>query len=139
MGVCGNIDSRRKSFGNPFIKNKIRNSLCEIYKNNKFSGFGVLCWIFDSDNLNKKFLVLITSIIVLNKAEININNNNNFVIEIKLNNSIKLLNINKQRKILSVNENNCEITIVEILKEDNIDANDVFEVDDFFLKMMSKK
>ena len=32
------------------------------------------------------------------------------------------------------NENNCEITIVEILKEDKIDANDVFEVDDFFLK-----
>ena len=64
----------------------------------------------------------------------NSNNNNNFVIEIKLNNSTKLLNINKQRKILPYNENNCEITIVEILKEDKIDANDVFEVDDFFYK-----
>ena len=116
MGVCGNINPRRKSFENQFIKNKIRKSLCEIYKDNKFSGFGVLCWMVDSDNLNKKFLVLITSINVLNKDEININDNNNFVIEIKLNNSIKLLNINKQRKILSVNENNCEITIVEIFK-----------------------
>ena len=134
MGVCGNINPRRKSFENQFIKNKIRNSLCEIYKNNKFSGFGVLCWMFDSDNLNKKFLVLITSINVLNKDEININDNNNFVIEIKLNNSTKLLNINKQRKILPFNENNFEITIVEILKEDKIDANDVFEVDDFFYK-----
>ena len=102
MGVCGNIDSRRKSFGNPFIKNKIRNSLCEIYKNNKFSGFGVLCWMFDPDNLSKKFLVLITSFNVLNKDEININDNNNFVIEIKLNNSTKLLNINKQRKNFAI-------------------------------------
>ena len=134
MGVCGNINPRRKSFENQFIKNRIRNSLCEIYKNNKFSGFGVLCWIFDSDNLNKKFLVLITSINVLNKDEININDNNNFVIEIKLNNSTKLLTINKQRKILPYNENNCEITIVEILKKDKIDANDVFELDDFFYK-----
>ena len=117
------------------IQNKIieqmKNNICQI-NNNNISGTGFLCIIPFPDKLNQ-LSVLITSSQVLGNEDIKLGNR----INLKFNNNIsKTLYIDESRKVYTSDENNFNITIIEIKKSDEIiiNTNEMLEIDNDIFK-----
>ena len=107
------------------INEKIEKYLCKIININNKNNSGFLCKIPFPDE-NNLLSVLITNNIILNE---------NKILEIILsNNESKKLLINEYRKIYT-NEKYNNITIIEIVENDNIDTNLFAEIDNQIFKL----
>jgi len=109
----------------PYINKQKTNNICKIKREDGKTGTGFLCKIPYPDSLNL-LPVLITCYHVLGKEDILIGNK----IELIFNDGkmIKSLVINKSRKIYT-DENDYDITIIEINKNDGFEIHNFLEVD----------
>ena len=101
----------------------VKNSLCEVFMDYGGYGTGFLCKI-KYPNQNNEINSLLTNNHVITEYMLK----HKEYIEIKLDNDIKKISLNIKRRIWS-NEN-IDFTCIEIFKEDNINVNNLFEIDD---------
>ena len=107
-----------------FYVNQMEKSICKIKKSNNVSGTGFICKIIDNDNsVNIQALFTCNHILdsndIVQGSEITLIFNNNII------KNIKLLN----NKTIYTNEDEYDITIIEINKDDNLNDNDMLTVD----------
>lgn len=104
------------------LSEKAGKTVCEIIKDNGGYGTGFLCKI--KINNDKESLCLLSNNHVITKYMLE---NKNYI-EIKLNNYLKKISLNISRRIWT--DEKIDFSCIEILKEDNIDINNPFEIDE---------
>ena len=108
--------------GSGGYEKKYNKSIC-FFKMKEKIGIGFLCLIHKADS-NETIPVLITNSTFLPLS----NTNPREKIEFTLNKKNHSLSIDESRKIFS-NENEYNITMIEIKKEDNIEKDSFFDID----------
>jgi len=99
---------------------QMENCICKIYLNNNIIGTGFFCKIPLNNNL---LPVLITNNHILNEHDID----NNKIIKLMINNTVKIIVIDNSRK--KYTNSNIDITIIEI-KPNKDEINDFLEIDE---------
>ena len=106
------------------IIEQMKTSVCRIEKSDK-SGTGFLCGI-PFPGKSHLIPVLITSYNILNKDDLI---PGKFIKIVFYDKSYRILNMNKKRKIYTNDEIRYNITIIEIIKEDNLYINKTLKID----------
>lgn len=110
------------------ILEQMDNSVCKIIKE-KNTGTGFICLIPFPNKLYP-LPVLITCYHVLTKKELEPGK----FIKLMFNESQKLIKINESRKIFTSDEKEYDISIIELLPEDNFDLNNLLEIENDIFK-----
>ena len=110
------------------IFEQMDNSVCKIIKA-KATGTGFICLIPFPNKLYP-LSVLITCYHVLSKDDLKPGKE----IKLMFDEKEKIIKINQSRKIFTSNENEYDISIIELLPEDNFDLNNLLEIENDIFK-----
>ena len=110
------------------ILEQMDNSVCKIIKS-KSTGTGFICLIPFPNKLYP-LSVLITCYHVLSKDDLKPGKE----IKLMFDEKEKIIEINQSRKIFTSNENEYDISIIELLPEDNFDLNNLLEIENDIFK-----
>ena len=124
MGTCG---KGINTLENDILQDKIKNALCNINYDNVFYGIGFFCKIPFPNNSNL-LTVLITNYNILGDVINNKRKNINISL-INNNNNSNTIFIDESR-LIYVNKNIYDISIIEIKDKDGFDFNTFLEIDD---------
>lgn len=125
--IIGHPESLTKNATLKMI-DQMEKSVCNIIKE-EMTGTGFICIIPFPDKLHP-LPVLITCHHVLRKEDLEIGKK----IKLIFNENEKIIEINKSRKIYTSDENNFDISIIELIQKDNFNSNNFLELDDDIFK-----
>ena len=125
--IIGHPESLSKEQTKKIFK-QMDNSVCKIIKE-KTTGTGFICLIPFPNKLHP-LPVLITCYHVLTNKELEPGKK----IKLMFNENEKIIEINKSRKIFTSDENEYDISIIELLPEDNFDLNNLLEIENDIFK-----
>ena len=125
--VIGHPDSLSKEQTKKILE-QMDNSICKIVKE-KYTGTGFICLIPFPNKLYP-LPVLITCYHVLSKDDLKPGKD----IKLIFDEQEKIIKINNSRKIFTSNQNEYDISIIELLPEDNFDLNNLLEIENDIFK-----
>ena len=125
--IIGHPDSLSKDQTKKILE-QMDNSVCKII-NTKITGTGFICLIPFPNKLYP-LSVLITCYHVLSKDDLKPGKE----IKLMFDQKEKIIKINQSRKIFTSNEDEYDISIIELLPEDNFDLNNLLEIENDIFK-----
>ena len=125
--IIGHPESLSKEQTKKIFK-QMDNSVCKIIKE-KTTGTGFICLIPFPNKLHP-LPILITCYHVLTNKELEPGKK----IKLMFNENEKIIEINKSRKIFTSDENEYDISIIELLPEDNFDLDSFLEIENDIFK-----